>query len=275
MSTTPSNPLKSSMLRVYRGRPAERAVAAIKRSIARLPRALRPPLVTAAKTLPYARAAAVSNGRASKVAWTRCRRSCLAARSFASRVAWTPAISSASVMAATLASSGNADSGGGSIRTDVSTIPRARRGSGTRSRILIDQFVNIASEPGWIDSRGPGERFQQHPSRHRFTAPDGHELPDGHAVARDDVRLASVETAHDFAALIPKRPLGDDLSHEGSVARVRRPSKNRPVCRKRGIASRRLLEPKAIDCPRRARSSRRNYGPPEVAWARTAAARRS
>jgi len=42
-------------------------------------------------------------------------------------------------MAATLASSGMAVSGGGSIKTDVSTMPRARRGLGTRSRILIDQ----------------------------------------------------------------------------------------------------------------------------------------
>jgi hypothetical protein len=57
-------------------------------------------------------------------------------------------------MAATLASSGIAVSGGGSIKTDVSTIPRARRGSGTRSRILIDQFVNILPEPDRIDSRG-------------------------------------------------------------------------------------------------------------------------
>ena len=68
--------------------------------------------------------------------------------------AWTPATSSASVMAATLAFSGKADSGGGSIKTDVATIPRARRGSGARSWILIDQFVNILSEPGRIDSRG-------------------------------------------------------------------------------------------------------------------------
>jgi len=44
-------------------------------------------------------------------------------------------------------------SGGGSIKTDVSTIPRARRGSGTRSRILIDQFVNILPELDRIDSR--------------------------------------------------------------------------------------------------------------------------
>ena len=52
MSTTPSSPLKSSMLRVYSGIPTERAVAAIRRSIARLPRAFRPPAVIAAKTLP-------------------------------------------------------------------------------------------------------------------------------------------------------------------------------------------------------------------------------
>ena len=47
MSTTPSSPLKSSMFRVYRGRPTGRAVAAIRRSIARLPRVFRPPAVIA------------------------------------------------------------------------------------------------------------------------------------------------------------------------------------------------------------------------------------
>src|ERR1700674_6127890 len=125
-------------------------------------------------------------------------------------------------MAETLASSGKADSGGGSIRTDVSTIPRARRGSRTRSRILIDQFVNILSEPGRIDSRCAGARGQQHPGRHCHTAADGHELPDGHTIESDDVRLPAVEAAHDFAAVIPKRPLGDHLRHSGSVARVRR-----------------------------------------------------
>jgi len=116
-------------------------------------------------------------------------------------------------MAETLASSGKADSGGGSIKTDVSTIPRVRRGSGTRSWILIDQFVNILSEPCRIDSRCAGKRGHQHPGWYRHTAADGHELPDRHAIARDDVRLAAVEAAHDFAAVIPKRPLGDHLRH--------------------------------------------------------------
>src|SRR2546430_8291051 len=124
-------------------------------------------------------------------------------------------------MADTLVSCGKADSGGGSIRTDVSIIPRVRRGSGTRSRILIYQFVNILSEPGRIDSRCAGERGHQHPGWHCRTAADGHELPDGHTIARDDVGLAAVEAAHDFAAVIPKRPLGDHLRHLSSVARVR------------------------------------------------------
>src|SRR5207302_4191278 len=93
------------------------------------------------------------------------------------RVAWTPATSSANVMAETLASSGKADSGGGSIKTDVSTIPRVRRGSGTRSRILIDRFVDILPEPGRIDSRCAGERGHQHAGWHCHRAADGHEPP--------------------------------------------------------------------------------------------------
>jgi hypothetical protein len=95
----------------------------------------------------------------------------------------------------------------------VSTIPRARRGSGTWSRILVDQFVNIASELGPIDWRGAGKRGQQHSGWHRLSAPDGHELADGHAIPRDDVGLASIKTAHDFSAFIPKRPLGDHFRH--------------------------------------------------------------
>ncbi len=107
------------------------------------------------------------------------------------------------------------------MRTDVSTIPRARRGSGTRSRILIDQFVNILPESNRIDARGASQGSQKHLSQHRLTAPDGHEFADWHAIARNDVGLAAVEPAHDFAALIPKRPLCDDPGHLASVARVR------------------------------------------------------
>src|ERR1700674_2258464 len=124
-------------------------------------------------------------------------------------------------MAETLASSGKADSGGGSIKTDVSTIPRARRGSGTRSRILIDLFVYILSEPCRIDSWCAGKCGHQHPGRHCHAAADRHELPDRHTIARDDVGLAAVEPAHDFTALIPKGPLCDDLRHRTNVARVR------------------------------------------------------
>jgi len=91
-----------------------------------------------------------------------------------------------------------------------------------RSRILIDQFVNILSKPGRIDSWRAGERGQQHRNWHRLVAPDGHELPNGNTVAGDDVGLAAVEAAHYCAAFIPKRPLGDHLSHAISVARVRR-----------------------------------------------------
>lgn len=51
-STRPSSGTKSSPLRVYSGRPAARAVAAMSRSTARPPRALRPVAMTAEKTRP-------------------------------------------------------------------------------------------------------------------------------------------------------------------------------------------------------------------------------
>jgi hypothetical protein len=62
------NALKSATLAVYSGSDADSAVAAMSRSTARAPRALRPGRAFSAYTRPYARAQAASNGSESKVA---------------------------------------------------------------------------------------------------------------------------------------------------------------------------------------------------------------
>ena len=70
------------------------------------------------------------------------------------------------------------------------------------------------------DPRSAGQGSQKHLGRHGPTAPDRHEFPDRHAIACDDVGLAAVEPAHDFAALVSQRSLGDDLCHRATVAHV-------------------------------------------------------
>jgi hypothetical protein len=89
------------------------------------------------------------------------------------------------------------------MRIEVSTMPRARRKSGPRPRILVDQRINVFSEPRTIDRRRPSQGGEESCRRNEHTASHRHELSYRYPIARDYVGLAAIEAAHNLATVVP------------------------------------------------------------------------
>src|SRR5262249_5101649 len=108
------------------------------------------------------------------------------------------------------------------MTTEVSSSPRSRRGSGTRRRVLVEDAVDVGTEPDWIDPRRSGERAHDDLRRDEAATPERDQLTHWRPVAGDDEGLALVERSHDLAAVVPELALGDLPCHVAIVARVRR-----------------------------------------------------
>jgi hypothetical protein len=106
------------------------------------------------------------------------------------------------------------------MRIEVSTRPRGRRTSGPRPWILVDQRINVCSEPRTIDRRRPSEGAKESCRRNEHAASHRQEFPYWYAVASDDVGLAAIEATHDLATVVPQCPLRDHLRHSFIVAPV-------------------------------------------------------
>src|SRR6185436_18478869 len=100
-----------------------------------------------------------------------------------------------------------------SMTTDVSTSPRSGRTSATRSRLLIDDGVDVAAEPLAGDRRRTGEDRLDGFGGDKRTLADRDQFTDRDAVARDDEGIALVEGPHDPAAVVAQLALGDLPAH--------------------------------------------------------------
>ena len=142
------------------------------------------------------------------------------ARSAGSTVACGPAASSAIVTAEMASSKGNCagSTRSRSMSTDVSISPRGRRESATRSRILIDDRVEVLSESPGRYSRRSAESGQHGLSRDEHALSQRDQLTDGHAVARHDECFPFIQGTHDAPAVIAQLSLCDAAIHEPSVA---------------------------------------------------------
>jgi hypothetical protein len=131
------------------------------------------------------------------------------------------------------------------MRIEVSTRPRGRRTSGPRPWILVDQRINVCSEPRTIDRRRPSEGAKESCRRNEHAASHRQEFPYWYAVTSDDVGLAAIEATHDLATVVPQCPLRDHLRHSVIVAPVLQVGPTEvplsPTCvQESGIPSRRL-----------------------------------
>src|SRR5581483_7016213 len=120
-----------------------------------------------------------------------------------------------------------------STSTDVSTIPRGWRGSGTGRRILIENRVEIA--PQVIEPWRTDKRRNRCISGNEAASPERRELPHRNPVARDDEGLPAVQGAHDLSAVVTKLSLGDFPAHMGYCS-TRATSENASHAGNGGIA---------------------------------------
>ena len=109
-----------------------------------------------------------------------------------------------------------------SMMTEVSTRPRGYRRSATRGRVLVEDRVDLRTEPIRFNLRGAGERRERDTCADKLPGPDGCQLSNRHAIARDQKGLATIEAAHDLATGVPELALGDRTGHRSSVAHVLR-----------------------------------------------------
>jgi hypothetical protein len=101
-------------------------------------------------------------------------------------------------------------------------IPRSRRGSTTRRRILVDHCIHVVTELLELDRRSVSEGCDRglcgdEPARSQWL-----QFADGNTVARDDESLAAIQRTHDVAAAIAELSLGDLACHRSIVAPVLR-----------------------------------------------------
>jgi hypothetical protein len=89
------------------------------------------------------------------------------------------------------------------MTTDVSMSPRGWRGSATRTRSLVENGIDVITEPLPLDRRCTRKSSDRSPRADELTLSKRCQLTDGNPVARDDEGLAAVERPHDLAALIP------------------------------------------------------------------------
>lgn len=91
-----------------------------------------------------------------------------------------------------------------------------------RLRALVNQPINISAEPAIVDRRRTAEHGHSRLRGHKAMPSQRQEFAHRHPVAGHDKRLATIKTAHDLPAVIPKFPLCDLPSHPDIVARVLR-----------------------------------------------------
>lgn len=92
--------------------------------------------------------------------------------------------------------------------------PRAWRGSATRTRALIEEGVDVASESLPVDRRCARKLSDGSLRADELTISKRCQLTNGDAVAGDDEGLTAVECAHDVAALVTKLPLRNLARHD-------------------------------------------------------------
>ena len=101
-----------------------------------------------------------------------------------------------------------------SMTTEVSIRPRAwRRVSATRSGGLACETIEIASKPPQVYRGRVSERRCSRLRSNETPSSEGEELPDRHAIAGHDERLALIELAHDLTAAIAQLALRDLAGH--------------------------------------------------------------
>jgi len=94
----------------------------------------------------------------------------------------------------------------------VSTIPRGDRELRTRSGVLVQVPIDIAAEPLWCDGRRTPEGRYRRLGRHELSL-ERLKLANRDAITCDYEGLASIEGAHDLAALVPQLSLSDLACH--------------------------------------------------------------
>jgi len=82
-------------------------------------------------------------------------------------------------------------------------IPRLGRGSGTRSRFLIEPRIEVGPEPLELDGRSVAEHGGCGFCCNELTLFERHQLSDWDSVARNDEGVSAVERPHDLAAFVP------------------------------------------------------------------------
>lgn len=76
------------------------------------------------------------------------------------------------------------------------------RWSATRRGILIDKRIDVGPESLRVDGCCTGHGSNRSLRHHEPAAPQRHEFPDRHAVARHDEGLAAVDSPRDLAAVV-------------------------------------------------------------------------
>jgi hypothetical protein len=98
--------------------------------------------------------------------------------------------------------------------------PRALRASATARRVVVEDRVDVSSEPVGRDRRGTSERGNGRLGCDEWARAQWRQLAHRHAIARYDESLPTVERSHDVTAAVPELPLRDLTRHGRSVARV-------------------------------------------------------
>jgi hypothetical protein len=186
-----------------------------------LRRGFRPAAITAAVTLPYARAVSASKGIGSNSCSARCSTSSRRARSAASkyrscsasdRTSCGPAESSASVTALIAISSGSS-SGAIQLRRImmlVSTRPRCTGSSVIRTAALIGRCILVRPERVRVDHRGAPRHGGELRSRYEpATLAQRHKLANPVTIPGHRESLTTLDSIHDFLRPHPQVALGD------------------------------------------------------------------
>src|SRR6266516_6372070 len=92
-------------------------------------------------------------------------------------------------------------------------IPRACLPSGTGSRVLVEQRVEIVAEALEVDRRCARERRDCGVGGYEAALSQRRQLSDRHSASGDDERFSAVERPHDLAALVAQFSLSDLASH--------------------------------------------------------------
>ena len=107
--------------------------------------------------------------------------------------------------------------------------------------MLVDDRVDVGSESFTVEDRSAREEGDRCVGAHELTLPERRQLADRDAVTGDDEHLATIERAHDLAALVPELSLTDLSRHlmkcsTCATERSEREPASRRVCALSGSA---------------------------------------